>query len=122
MSPDALVNFVLSYATFFPISTSIWFTEHIISHHPFTNMVGYDPDMGRPDAHEKIKYVIHLLRNATHFHLRNRKAVYTPKWVVIMWAFAITLLGFFLNIEAYLTKVSYLSLQTEKHKTPTHEV
>lgn len=35
----------------------MWFTQHIVSHHPFTNIIGYDPDLGRPDSHEQIKFV-----------------------------------------------------------------
>eukprot|EP01126_Amoeba_proteus_P015308 TRINITY_DN1687_c0_g1_i4.p1 TRINITY_DN1687_c0_g1~~TRINITY_DN1687_c0_g1_i4.p1 ORF type:complete len:300 (+),score=41.07 TRINITY_DN1687_c0_g1_i4:2016-2915(+) len=90
ISCSPLVNMLSSYSTFFPISTSVWFVQHIISHHPYTNVLYHDPDLGRPPQHNSIK---------------NKKAVYTPAWVFIMWPLTLTLLGFFLNIEAYVTRL-----------------
>lgn len=52
-------NHFLQHVTFFATSPSLWFVQHIIAHHPYTNMKGFDPDLGRPSSHELIVYVFH---------------------------------------------------------------
>lgn len=89
VSPNSTLNLIFCYSTFFLTSTSMWFTQHIIAHHPFTNIIGYDPDLGRPDSHEKIK---------------NKRAIWTPKFLMLMWVIMMSIVSYVLNIEAYVYK------------------
>jgi delta11-fatty-acid desaturase len=55
LSINPRLNHFLQHSTFFTTSPSTWFVQHILAHHPYTNMWGYDPDLGRPDTHARIK-------------------------------------------------------------------
>jgi len=90
MSASPRMNHFLQHVTFFTMSPSTWFVQHIIAHHPYTNMVGYDPDLGRP---------------ATHAVISEGKKPYGIFGLIAYWVLAQPVLSFIMDPEAWMKKL-----------------
>jgi len=82
-------NHLLQHVTFFTTSPSLWFVQHIIAHHPYTNMKGYDPDLGRPHSHEMIV---------------QGKKPYNSFSLFIYWILAMPVIAWVMDPEAWTVK------------------
>lgn len=83
-------NHFLQHVTFFATSPSLWFVQHIIAHHPYTNMKGFDPDLGRPSSHELIV---------------QGKKPYGPFTLFLYWILAVPVIAWIMDPEAWTVKV-----------------
>jgi fatty acid desaturase len=85
-----LLNHFFQHVTFFTMSPSTWFIQHIKAHHPYTNIAGYDPDLGQPH---------------THAVLREGKKPYGVFSLCIYWIVAQPVLSWIMDPEAWRSKL-----------------